>query len=83
MCSAHITALPVHRTDLGSYAELFAGNHISGKRLFLLTDSDLLQIGVLSVGHRRELMVCVCVCVCVCVKGVRCRRVHVHVYNIF
>lgn len=44
------------RTDLAGYAELFAKNHISGKRLFLLTDSDLLQIGVLSVGHQRELM---------------------------
>ncbi len=39
------------------YSELFAMNHITGKTLFLLTDMDLLQLGVLSVGHRRELMV--------------------------
>ena len=43
--------------DLAIYAELFVKNNITGRRLFLLTGDDLLQIGVLSVGHRREIMV--------------------------
>ena len=44
-------------SDLAVYAELFVKNNITGRRLFLLTGDDLLQIGVLSVGHRREIMV--------------------------
>lgn len=44
-------------SDLGVYAELFVKNNITGRRLFLLTGDDLLQIGVLSVGHRREILV--------------------------
>ena len=44
-------------SDLAIYAELFVKNNITGRRLFLLTGDDLLQIGVLSVGHRREIMV--------------------------
>ena len=44
-------------SDLGIYAELFIKNNITGRRLFLLTGDDLLQIGVLSVGHRREILV--------------------------
>ena len=43
--------------DLAGYADLFARNHITGRRLFLLTGDDLLQIGVLSVGHRKEFLV--------------------------
>ncbi len=41
---------------LGQYATLFERHHISGKSLFLLTSDDLLQMGVLSTGHRKELM---------------------------
>ena len=44
-------------SDLAGYADLFAKNHITGRRLFRLTGDDLLQIGVLSVGHRREFLV--------------------------
>ena len=44
-------------SDLTGYADLFARNHITGRRLFLLTGDDLLQIGMLSVGHRREMLV--------------------------
>lgn len=44
-------------SDLGIYAELFVKNNITGRLLFLLTGDDLLQIGVFSVGHRREIMV--------------------------
>ena len=43
--------------DLAGYADLFARNHITGRRLFLLTGDDLLQIGILSVGHRKEFLV--------------------------
>ena len=43
--------------ELTDYADLFVKNNISGKRLFLLTGDDLLQIGILSVGHRKELLV--------------------------
>ena len=43
--------------ELTTYAELFKENHITGKRLFLVTMDDLLQIGMFSVGHRRELLV--------------------------
>ncbi|XP_064401768.1 mitogen-activated protein kinase kinase kinase 20-like [Halichondria panicea] len=46
----------VNGAQRSEYSELFAMNHITGKTLFLLTDMDLLQLGVLSVGHRRELM---------------------------
>ena len=44
-------------SDLAAYAEDFIKNNITGRRLFLLTGDDLLQIGVFSVGHRREIMV--------------------------
>ena len=47
----------IGQTELSGYADLFLKNNINGKRLFLLTGDDLLQIGVLSVGHRRELLV--------------------------
>ena len=43
--------------ELAAYAELFKENHITGKRLFLVTMDDLLHIGMFSVGHRRELLV--------------------------
>ncbi len=43
--------------ELNEYADLFVKNNISGRRLFLLTGDDLLQIGILSVGHRKELLV--------------------------
>jgi sterile alpha motif and leucine zipper-containing kinase AZK len=42
--------------EIHVYAELFKDNHISGRRLFLLTADDLLQIGIFSVGHRREIL---------------------------
>ncbi len=43
--------------ELQDYVDLFVKNNISGRRLFLLTGDDLLQIGILSVGHRKELLV--------------------------
>jgi hypothetical protein len=43
--------------ELAAYSEVFLKNHITGNRLFLLTGDDLLQIGVLSVGHRKEILV--------------------------
>ena len=41
---------------LAQYATLFERHHITGKTLFLLTFDDLLQMGVLSTGHRKELL---------------------------
>ena len=41
-------------------------------RLFKLTDEDLLHFRILSVGHRKELLVCACVLcggVCECMWG--------------
>lgn len=33
------------------YADLFKENHITGKRLLLLTESDMRDMGVKSKGH--------------------------------
>lgn len=33
------------------YADLFKENHITGKRLLLLTDNDMRDMGVKSKGH--------------------------------
>ena len=33
------------------YAELFKENHITGKRLLLLTETDMRELGVKSKGH--------------------------------
>ena len=54
LCCTEMNLVPV---ELAAYAELFKENHITGKRLFLVTMDDLLQIGIFSVGHRRELLV--------------------------
>ncbi|KAM3608397.1 uncharacterized protein V6R79_024442 [Siganus canaliculatus] len=37
--------------DLHLYAELFKENHITGKRLLLLTENDMRDMGVKSKGH--------------------------------
>jgi len=44
--------------DLGleQYAEAFADNHINAATLGSLTSEDLKEIGVISVGHRRQLL---------------------------
>ena len=49
----------MHHTSahLSVYADLFTKNNITGMTLFLLTGDELLQIGVLSMGHRKELLV--------------------------
>jgi class 3 adenylate cyclase/predicted ATPase len=44
---------------LGQYAESFEANDIDGSVLADLTDQDLKEIGVASVGHRRRLMVAI------------------------
>ena len=46
------------QSEVMQYADLFVKNNITGKRLFQLNGNDLLQIGVLSVGHRKEILVC-------------------------
>ncbi|XP_054602901.1 mitogen-activated protein kinase kinase kinase 20 [Nothobranchius furzeri] len=37
--------------DMQLYADLFKDNHITGKRLLLLTDSDMRDMGIKSKGH--------------------------------
>jgi hypothetical protein len=44
------------KTDLGQYAQRFAENDISFSILSDLTDQDLKEIGVSSLGHRRQLL---------------------------
>ena len=44
---------------LGQYAESFEENDIDASVLADLTDQDLKEIGVASVGHRRRLMVAI------------------------
>ena len=41
---------------LGEYADAFAANHIDMALLPTLTDSDLKEIGVSSLGHRKRLL---------------------------
>ena len=41
---------------LSQYAGLFEQHHITGRNLFQLTPDDLLQMGVHSLGHRKQLM---------------------------
>ncbi|XP_076362033.1 mitogen-activated protein kinase kinase kinase 20-like [Tachypleus tridentatus] len=42
--------------DLEQYADMFLKQHISGRRLLLLTPDDMKEMGVISVGHRIHLM---------------------------
>lgn len=42
--------------QLSQYAVLLERHHITGSTLFLLTADDLLQMGVHSLGHRKQLM---------------------------
>lgn len=44
------------------YAELFKENHITGKRLLLLTESDMRDMGVKSKGHVMHLKAILAVC---------------------
>ena len=44
-------------SGLGMYAGLFLCNHISGKRLLMLTQNDLKVMGMVSLGHRIDLHV--------------------------
>ncbi|KAG7247697.1 hypothetical protein CRUP_012505, partial [Coryphaenoides rupestris] len=38
-------------SGMQQYAELFKENHITGKRLLLLTETDMRELGVKSKGH--------------------------------
>lgn len=44
------------------YADLFKENHITGKRLLLLTESDMRDMGVKSKGHVMHLKAIITVC---------------------
>src|SRR6185436_7073553 len=42
--------------DLAEYAEMFRANHINIELLGQLTNDDLKDIGVVSLGHRKKLL---------------------------
>src|SRR5436190_9435208 len=44
------------RLGLGEYAASFVANHVDAATLRQLSADDLLDIGVVSVGHRRRLL---------------------------
>jgi hypothetical protein len=46
----------LEKLGLGQYAQRFAENDINFSILFDLTDQDLKEIGVSSLGHRRQLL---------------------------
>ena len=46
----------LEKLDLGQYAQRFAENDINFAVLPDLTDQDLKEIGVASLGHRRQLL---------------------------
>jgi hypothetical protein len=46
----------LQKLDLGQYAQRFAENDINFAILPDLTDQDLREIGVASLGHRRQLL---------------------------
>ena len=48
----------LQKLGLGQYAQRFAENDISFGILLHLTDQDLKELGVASLGHRRQLVVC-------------------------
>ena len=46
----------LQKLGLGQYAQRFAENDVSFSILPDLTDQDLKEIGVASLGHRRQLL---------------------------
>ncbi|GFR79448.1 mitogen-activated protein kinase kinase kinase MLT [Elysia marginata] len=46
-----------HTADLAQYAELFLSHHITGRRLLRMTEKDLKDIGIQSVGHVMDFQV--------------------------
>jgi hypothetical protein len=46
----------LQKLGLGQYAQRFAENYVSFSILPDLTDQDLKEIGVASLGHRRQLL---------------------------
>ena len=46
----------LHGLGMGRYAEAFEANHVDANTLPMLTQADLVEIGVTSVGHRRRLL---------------------------
>lgn len=46
--------------DLVTYLQLFQDNHITGRRLVVLTEENLVALGIESFGHRIELMEQIC-----------------------
>ncbi|HEY3599066.1 MAG TPA: adenylate/guanylate cyclase domain-containing protein [Paraburkholderia sp.] len=46
----------LHELGLGQYVRAFADNDIDGAMLLLLTDADLKELGVASLGHRKRLL---------------------------
>uniref|UniRef100_A0A7N6BUN1 Protein kinase domain-containing protein n=1 Tax=Anabas testudineus TaxID=64144 RepID=A0A7N6BUN1_ANATE len=51
----HVVSIGESSCDMQLYADLFKENHITGKRLLLLTESDMRDMGVRSKGHAMHL----------------------------
>jgi SAM domain (Sterile alpha motif) len=49
----------LEKLGLGQYAQRFAENDINFGILPHLTDQDLKELGVASLGHRRQLLLCI------------------------
>ena len=54
--SLHSIAAWLRELGLESYAQAFAEHDVDAQTLLQLTDADLVEIGVKSVGHRRRLI---------------------------
>lgn len=48
---------PRDMADLAQYADLFLTNNITGRRLLRITEKDLKQMGIASVGHIMDFQV--------------------------
>ena len=46
----------LERLDLGEYAEAFEENHLDLNLIVDLSDEDLRDLGVASMGHRKKLI---------------------------
>lgn len=46
----------LEKIGLGQYAEAFENNDIDAEMLLELTDDDLQQLGVVSLGHRKRIL---------------------------
>lgn len=60
--------------DLVQYAELFLTNNITGRRLLRMSEKDLKQMGIASVGHVMDFQVSKVIIVVVFIKDILCLK---------